>query len=285
MKNLWSDLSDRSKTVILFSIAVLIALFVAMLSYSYLQKSYAAKNKTMETQQVVVAAADLAWGTSLSREHMRQSNFLKESLPPGYYTDPATLDGRVILYPLKAGEAILESRLAPATMKGGGVAAVISPGKRAMAVKVDKVVGVAGFIHPGHRVDILVTLAQTAKQSTPITKITLENILVLATGTEIEKTGKQEKPTQVDVITLEVTPEEGEKLALAATEGKLQLALRNAGDKEDVVTRGTTIPALLSSYVSSGVQKSKPKAVTPSTSEGPFTVELIKGNKVSQQTF
>jgi pilus assembly protein CpaB len=285
MKNLWSDLSDRSKTVILFSIAVLIALFVAMLSYSYLQKSYAAKNKTMETQQVVVAAADLAWGTSLSREHMRQSNFLKESLPPGYYTDPATLDGRVILYPLKAGEAILESRLAPATMKGGGVAAVISPGKRAMAVKVDKVVGVAGFIHPGHRVDILVTLAQTAKQSTPITKITLENILVLATGTDIEKTGKQEKPTQVDVITLEVTPEEGEKLALAATEGKLQLALRNAGDKEDVVTRGTTIPALLSSYVSSGVQKSKPKAVPTPTSEGPFTVELIKGNKVSQQTF
>jgi len=285
MKNLWSDLSDRSKTVILFSVAVLIALFVATLSYSYLQKSYAAKNKTMETQQVVVAAADLAWGTSLSREYMKQSNFLKESLPPGYYADPAALDGRVVLYPLKAGEAILESRLAPATMKGGGIAAVISPGKRAMAVKVDKVVGVAGFIHPGHRVDILVTLTQTAKQSTPITKIVLENILVLATGTEIEKTGKQEKPAQVDVITLEVTPGEGEKLALAATEGKLQLALRNAGDKEDVVTRGTTIPALLSSYVSSGAQKSKPRAVPTPTSEGPFTVELIKGNKISQQTF
>ncbi len=285
MKNLWSDLSDRSKTVILFSVAVLIALFVAMLSYSYLQKSHAAKNKTMETQQVVVAAADLAWGTSLSREHVRQSNFLKESLPPGYYTDPAALDGRVILYPLKAGEPVLESRLAPATMKGGGVAAVISPGKRAMAVKVDKVVGVAGFIHPGHRVDILVTLAQTAKQSTPITKIVLENILVLATGTEIEKTGKQEKPSQVDVITLEVTPGEGEKLALAATEGKLQLALRNAGDKEDVVTKGTTIQALLSSYDSPGVQKPKPRALPASTSEGPFTVELIKGNKVSQQTF
>jgi len=71
MKNLWSDLSDRSKTVILFSVAVLIALFVATLSYSYLQKSYTAKNKTMETQQVVVAAADLAWGTSLSREYMK----------------------------------------------------------------------------------------------------------------------------------------------------------------------------------------------------------------------
>ena len=284
MKNLWSDLSDRSKTVILFSVAVLIALFVATLSYSYLQKSYAAKNKTMETQQVVVAAADLAWGTSLGREYMKHSNFLKESLPPGYYTDPAALDGRVILYPLKAGEPILESRLAPATMKGGGVAAVISPGKRAMAVKVDKVVGVAGFIHPGHRVDILVTLAQTAKQSTPITKIVLENILVLATGTEIEKTGRQEKPAQVDVITLEVTPGEGEKLALAATEGKLQLALRNAGDRENVVTRGTTIPALLSSHVSSGSQKSKNKTVSTS-SEGPFTVELIKGNKISQQTF
>jgi pilus assembly protein CpaB len=284
MKNPWSDLSDKSKNIVLFSAAVLIALFVAVLSYNYLQKSYAAKNKIMETQPVVVAAADLAWGTSLGREYMKTSNFLKESLPPGYYTDPALLEGRVILYPLKAGEPILESRLAPATMKGGGVAAVISPGKRAMAVKVDKVVGVAGFIHPGHRVDILVTLAQTAKQSASITKIVLQNILVLATGTEIEKTGKQEKPTQVDVITLEVTPEEGEKLALAATEGKLQLALRNAGDKEPVGTRGTTIPALLSSYVSAGTPKSKPRVVS-TTSEGPFTVELIKGNKVSQQTF
>ncbi|HOD35425.1 MAG TPA: Flp pilus assembly protein CpaB [Syntrophales bacterium] len=284
MKNLWSDLSDRSKTVILFSVAVLIALFVAMLSYSYLQKSYAAKNKTMETQQVVVAAADLTWGTSLGREYMKTSNFLKESLPSGYYADPALLEGRVILYPLKAGEPILESRLAPATMKGGGVAAVISPGKRAMAVKVDKVVGVAGFIHPGHRVDILVTLAQTAKQSTPITKIVLENILVLATGTEVEKTGKQEKPSQVDVITLEVLPQEGEKLALAATEGKLQLALRNAGDKDNVATRGTTIPALLSSHVSTGPQNPKPRVMS-TTSEGPFTVELIKGNKLTQQTF
>ncbi len=99
-----------------------------------------------------------------------------------------------------------------------------------MGVKVDKVVGVSGFIHPGNRVDVLVTLSRSDRQNEPTTKIVLENILVLATGTELEKSGKQEKPAQVDVITLEVTPEEGEKLALAATEGKLQLALRNYSD-------------------------------------------------------
>ena len=99
-----------------------------------------------------------------------------------------------------------------------------------MGVKVDKVVGVSGFIHPGNRVDVLVTLSRNERQNEPTTKIVLENILVLATGTELEKSGKQEKPAQVDVITLEVTPEEGEKLALAASEGKLQLALRNYTD-------------------------------------------------------
>ncbi len=286
MKSKWGDLSEKSKTMILFSAAVLIALFVAVLSYNWLQKKSTVTVQATETQPVVVAVADLSWGMSLNNEYMKVVPFLKTSLPPGYYADPSALAGRVVIYPVKANEPILESRLAPQSVKGGGVAAVITPGKRAMAVKVDKVVGVAGFINPGHRVDVLVTLSKSARSTDPITKTVLENILVLATGTEVEKTGKQEKAAQVDVITLEVSPEEGEKLALAATEGKLQLALRNIGDKEDVVTKGTTIPVLITSYASSAtVAKKTDKKTSRAPQRGGYTVEQIKGDTINYRTF
>ena len=111
--------------------------------------------------------------------------------------------GRTVIYPVKASEPIFDSKLAPTSVSMGGVAALITPKKRAMAVKVDKIVGVSGFIHPGNRVDVLVTLSLEAPgRRTDQPEIVLENILVLATGTELEKTGKQEKPAQVDVITL-----------------------------------------------------------------------------------
>ena len=286
MKSVWGDMSDKSKTMILFSVAVIFALFVALLSYNWLQKKSIVTVQATETQPVVVAVADLSWGMSLNNEYMKVVPFLKSSLPPGYHPDPSALAGRVVIYPVKANEPILESRLAPQSVKGGGVAAVITPGKRAMAVKVDKVVGVAGFINPGHRVDVLVTLAKSMKSGEPITKTVLENILVLATGTEIEKAGKQEKAAQVDVITLEVAPEEGEKLALAATEGKLQLALRNIGDQEDVITKGTTIPVLLTSYASSStVAKKTDKKPSRAPQRGGYTVELIKGDTINYKTF
>jgi pilus assembly protein CpaB len=174
------------------------------------------------------------------------------------------------------------------------VAAVVTPNKRAMAVKVDKVVGVAGFIRPGNRVDVLVTLTGQGKVPIPITKTVLENVLVLAAGPETDQSGKQEKAVPVDVITLEVTPEEGEKLALAASEGKLQLALRNFTDTQDVNTKGTTIPILLSSYSgSSSTPKAKgtaKKAVSRRpviTTAGPevYTVEIVQGKNVEQLRF
>jgi pilus assembly protein CpaB len=115
----------------------------------------------------------------------------------------------------------------------------------------------------------------------------LENILVLATGTDLENTGRQEKPSQVDVITLEVTPEEGEKLALAATEGKLQLALRNFSDTESAQTRGTNVTALLAaSSAPQTVENNKVKTVrVKSAPTANVTVELIRGNKVTESNF
>ena len=276
-----------SPPVIMLVVALLIAGIVSYWSYGLLQKKTVEQTVTAETQQVAVAAYDLKWGTVITNEVVKTQPYLKGSLPTGYIADPAAAVGRVVMYPIQVNEPLTESRLAPASVKLGGVAAVVAPKKRAMAVKVDKVVGVSGFIHPGHRIDVLVTLSKGDKSQQPITKIVLENIPVLAVGTEVEQAaGQKEKPAQVDVITLEVSPEDGEKLALAATEGKLQLALRNYTDTEDVQTRGTTIPNLLASYSGAGPEKKATgmRRTAPAEPRG-FTVELIKGNKVSEVKF
>ncbi len=281
-------MNARKKPLLILGAAIVTALLVAVFTYNWLQeKSFAMQS--LETQIITVAKSDLPWATVLTRDKVKTVPYLKKSLASGYFPDPAGLEGRTLLYPVKADEPIFESKLAPVAMKGGGVAAVISPQRRAMAVKVDKIVGVAGFIHPGNRVDVLVTLQQTGMVTTPVTKIVLENVLVLAVGPEIEASTKQEKPAPVDVITLEVTPHEGEKLALAATEGKLQLALRNFGDSQEVMTRGTTISTLLASHnegaEAAPVKKRARRDMGAAVRQETISVELIKGNKSSEMTF
>jgi pilus assembly protein CpaB len=294
----------KYKPFILLGTAVVVALVTSVLIYNWLQRKSKAEIPEMQTQSVAVAATNLSWGTILTKDMIRVTPFLKTSLPEGYFSDPASLVGRVLTSPVKANEPIFETKLAPTSVKTGGVAAVVSPKKRAIAVKVDKVIGVSGFIHPNNRVDVLVTLA-TGKTPTSITKTVLENILVLAAGPEFEAKGKEEKPSPVDVVTLEVTPEEAEKLALAATEGKILLTLRNFSDTEDVMTKGMTIPTLLASYSGySAVSETKPVATvstrrpasskTPthvtekkaeSEKQKPFVVEVIKGGKSSETKF
>lgn len=286
----------KHKQIILIVSTVVVALLTSIFSYNWLQKKANVKQPSLDTQVVAMAASDLPWGTVLRKEMIKKGPFLKGSLPSGYFAEPSSLEGRVLISPVKANEMILESRLAQSSITTGGVAAVIDQKKRAMAVKVDKVIGVSGFIHPNDRIDVLVTLTKTGKENNPITKIVLQNILVLAAGTEMEK-AKNEKPSTVDVITLEVTPEEAEKLALAATEGKLQLALRNPTNTEDVITKGTTVPILLASYSTGKMTTNSQRKVVPRKNVGEekktpgevrvpvVTVELIKGSTISEVKF
>ena len=181
--------------------------------------------------------------------------FLKQSLPAGYFSGPDDIKDRVVVAPLKANDPVTEHKLAPVSIKTGGVSAVLEKGKRAIAVKGDKVIGIAGFINPGNRVDVLVTIEDPQKKEER-TKTILENIMVMATGTQIEKNEKGE-PSPVDVYTLAVTPEEGETLSLAANQGKLQLALRSVTDTETVLTSGVNIPKMLASY-SPGNRRRRP---------------------------
>jgi pilus assembly protein CpaB len=289
MKQFWNRLGDKQKPLFLFGLATVIALVVAFLTHGWIKQMSQSQTQARETQPVVVAAADLNWGTALTADMIKVVPYLKESLPPGYFSDAASVTGRTIIYPAKANEPIFESKLAPASASAsaGGVAALVTPKKRAMAVKVDKFVGVSGFVHPGNRVDVLVTISKGERAQSPTTKIVLENILVLATGTDLENTGRQEKPSQVDVITLEVTPEEGERLALAATEGKLQLALRNFSDTESAQTRGTTVTALLAAQSAPQTPENKVKPARLKSAPAPasISVELIRGSKVTESNF
>jgi pilus assembly protein CpaB len=286
---------EKYKPIIMFGIAIIVALITSVLIYDWLQKRAQVKEVvTLETHPVAVAVSDLEWGTVLTKEMIKFVPFLKDSIPPSSFSDISSLEGRVVIFPLKANEAVLESKLAPVSITTGGVAAVLNKDNRAMAVKVDKVIGVSGFIQPGSRVDVLVTLTKTGKTNIPVTKVILENILVLAAGTKIENKDKDKEAREVDVVTLEVSPEEGEKLALAATEGKIQLALRNLTDTEDVLTKGATIPSLLSSFqlkqnqenVKVDIKKRRTTRKQLPPQEPPtVSVELIKGNNVSTLKF
>ncbi len=284
---------QKSRPMLLLTGAIIVALVTSITAYNWLKKEARAKETNLETRLVAVAAADLPWGTALSKEMLKTTPFLKGSLPEGdCFADTTSLQGKVLIMPVKANEPILRSRLAPDNVATGGVAAVVDPNKRAMAVKVDKVIGVSGFVHPGNRVDVLVSLQKLEKDSNPITKIVLQNIPVLATGTEIEQKGKNEKPVQVDVITLELTPEEAEKLALATSEGKIQLALRNYNSSEQVATHGETISSLLSGQAAA-VQTTKPvvhkvrapKPVVLARQNPGINIEVFQGSEKSVKQF
>lgn len=283
----------KIKPVILLGLAVIIAMIITLLIYSSIQKKMGSHTPPLETQPIGIATIDLNWGTVIVKEMVKMEPFLKSSLPAGVYTDMNSLIGRVVISSIKTNEPILESRLAAQNIKTGGVAAVIGSKKRAVTVRVDKVIGVAGFVHPGNRVDVLVTMAK-GKDAEPFTKIVLENILVLAAGPERETAkGKEQQPATVDVITLEVTPEEAEKLSLSAIQGKMQLALRGLTDTEDVLTKGTSIPALLASYSGPDlVHGTKGKTTRVASAGKPpqrekqvFVVELIQGGKVTTKKY
>jgi pilus assembly protein CpaB len=279
----------RWKAFIPIALALVIATGGSILLYKWLQLKTAPKEVVQvegaQAVPVVVASTDLSWGTKLKKEMLKTVPFLRESLPSGYRSDMDSLEGRVLISPLKEREPVLESRLAPEDVSAGGVSAIVKQGMRAVAVKGDKVIGISGFIQPGNRVDVLVTLKDPKKKE-DITKLVLANVLVLATGAEIEE-NQDGKPSPVDVYTLEVDPEQGEKLALAAAQGKLQFALRNVLDTETVFTKGATVPSTLASLRGETPEPAAPLKVKKKwvPKETILTVETIKGDKIGKQKF
>ncbi|MHB9833478.1 Flp pilus assembly protein CpaB [Paraburkholderia terrae] len=200
------------------------------------------------TTKVVIASADMSLGQRVSPDMLKVSDWPAGSVPTGTFNDVKKLEGRVLKTSLARGEPVLEAKLSPVGTVGG-LSAVINEGKRAITVRVNDVIGVAGFALPGNYVDILVNTEKDNKdggvtgRDQNISKIVLEKILVLAVAQEV---GRDEtKPKVVDAVTLEVTPEQAEKIDLARSIGSLSLVLRNQVDPQDTTTAGATKASLL----------------------------------------
>jgi pilus assembly protein CpaB len=268
----------RYRPLAFFGVALVLGLVTSILVFSWLQNEknrlLAAPLPLTKNVEVLVANADLAWGTKLAPEMMQLQEVPPGAIPEGTFASLDAIKNRVLLVDIKRNELLIESKLAPLGTTTGGVAAITDVNKRAMSVKVDDVIGVAGFIKPADRVDVMVTIEPTpGKPESTIAKTILENVKVLAAGTQMERKGKDEEPKQVQVITVEVDAEEAEKLALASTQGRVRLALRNPLNSERVLTKGANVGALLSSYRPK--QAAKPKV---EGGDGTVRIELIKGD-------
>jgi len=234
--------------------ALVFGLLAAITVSKYLSSAQAFSK---DLRPVAVAKVAIPLGTKIVPEQITVVQFPKESTPDGAFESPEKLTGRVAVTNINPREPVTENRLAPEGTSGG-LSAVIPEGYRAMTVKVDDVVGISGFIMPGTLVDVVVTIAPDDRSSDPISKIVLQNIKVLANGQNIDKPESEREPNSVKAVTLLVTPEQAEKLALASTEGKLQLVMRNSIDQGDEQTKGVNKRGLLN-----GVDRAVPAPESP----------------------
>ena len=231
----------NTRTWVILSVAILSGLLAVLLAGRWLDRQ-----SHSDITQVVVARTEISLGQRLAPEMLKLVDWPKNSLPPGAHVSTEKLDGRVLKAGLQRGEPVLEAKLAPQGTQGG-LSAVISEGKRAITVRVNDVIGVAGFALPGNYVDIIVNTQKDGERvnhDQNISKIVLEKILVLAVAQEVSR--DETRPRVVNAVTLEVTPEEAEKIDLARSVGSLSLVLRNQVDPSPIRTAGITKNDLLS---------------------------------------
>jgi pilus assembly protein CpaB len=275
----------RNRIFAVLAIAILAGGGLAYGTYN-MMNNQPVKTVTTPTQPVVVAAADISLGSELRKEDLTVVNFPAGHVPEGAFARVTDVVGRGVISPFVKNEVVIPAKLA-SKEAGSGLPPVIPEGMRALSVRVNEVIGVAGYVLPGARVDVLATANPTNQQQDVTTKLILSNVQVVTAGTRIEQDQDKGKPMQVTVVTLLVYPDQAERLALASTEGKIQLALRNPLDQTAPETPGVK-PALLLGVVKAPVQKSasgpRRAAAGPVTQSAPVaaplpTVEIIRGDK------
>ena len=281
----------RSRGLLMLFIAVIAGLAAVALAARWMQNQGGARSR------IAVATTDIAIGGRISTEMVRLADWPEGSVPAGAFVDSEKLDGRVVLQSVQRGEPLTEARLAPVGTKGG-LSAVVPAGKRAMTVRVNDVVGVAGFALPGTFVDVMVNTQVDHGQQHgdgSISKIVLERILVLAVAQESDRDAT--KPVVVNAVTLEVTPRDAEILDLARSVGTLSLVLRNQTDavaqaagsgatKTEMLTGLPEAPAASAPAPAPVVRVTRPHApVTVAAAPAPNgnCVEVIRGlSKVTE---
>lgn len=244
----------RSTRAIVMIILSLIAGVMAV----FLAARWVGQQAAQNTKPVVVAARDLEPGAPLTASMLQLTPWPAGAIPGGVFEDMKKLEGRVIRSPVFKGEPVLEPKLAPEGTKGG-LTSIIQSGKRAISVKVNEVVGVAGFALPGSYVDVMVHVTDSKNKA--ISKIVLKRILVLAIAQEANR--DETKPKVVSAVTLEVTPAQAEKIDLARSIGALSLVLRNAVDSDDTETAGMDRDELLGKQAVAPAAQAAASAAAP----------------------
>jgi pilus assembly protein CpaB len=281
---------NRRFVSVLFFAVVVAAVASSAVYYLVVTNLETAARKPILTRKRLVAAHTLEVGALIRDADLR---FVptSEPLPPNAIADSKGAIGRGVIATIFEGEPIVDGRLAPVGA-GAGLAAMIPPGQRAVALKVDEVVGVAGFAVPGMRVDAIISARDSdGMRGDVVSRTVLQNIQVLSAGQKIQKT-IDGKPENAQVVNLLVTPDQAEILSLASSEAKVQLVLRNPLDTKQEATRGTSIAQLFGRQPASQAIQSAAPARSPSPKPvappppppPPQTVEMFNGMKKSEQT-
>ncbi len=272
---------NRSRLFMIAGLALALGLLVSYAVYNRLLTSSAANNEP--GVDIVVAANDLQVGAKLEDHDVRLARFAQSVIPSGAFTKKTQVVGRGVVLPVSKGEFILPSKLAAANA-GSGLPSLIPPGMRAVSVRVNDVVSVAGFVQPGSRVDVLATGSQgNDRQTTTV----LENVAVIAVGKNLERNPTGDTQS-APVITLLVSPDDGQRLTLASQEGRIQLALRNPLDtKRDEI--GVTRASSLYPGAAPVATQAKPRLHKPMTvtvvPASAYAVETIRGSKRDETKF
>ncbi len=269
------------RAIIMLALSVLLGIAAVLLAARWMGQQ-AASDKTT----VLVASRDMELGQAITPTMLESVPWPKGAVPNGAFDDPKKLEGRVVRISIFKGEPVLAPKLAPEGTKAG-LDSVIKAGHRAITVKVNEVVGVAGFLAPGSFVDLLVNFRD--ERDKPMSRVVLERIMVLAIAQEAQRPDET-KPRVVNAVTLEVTPEQAEKIDLARNIGTLSLILRNQVDTVDAATDGIRQQNLFaaaapapqvasaSAPVKKVVQRAKPKPAASKPAEEPSSrVEVIRG--------
>ena len=281
-----------------FYVAIGIAALATFGVYRVLENTKASSR--IATRPLVVAAKSLPEGTSIERTALSVREWPVATIPAGAFSSPDSLIGRVTRVAVFEGEALVPGRLAPSGT-GPGIEVKITPGKRAMGIRINDVAGVSGLIQPNSRVDVLVNINSNDGKGRQVSKLFMENMRVLSVGTSTERDAEG-KAIQAPTAALEVTPEEAERLAVAVNQGSIQLVLRGYGDPDSVRTKGANSSDVLSQLGSAPerVVESKPvRRTAPARPAAPapvvqappppkpdsLTVTVFRGSDRQQQKF
>lgn len=276
-------MARRNRALILLAFALASGVLAALLALRYLRQQatpIVAAEPARAT--LVVAARALPVGAVIQEQDVKTIGW-SGALPAGYIGQPAQAIGRGLLAPIEPNEPIMAGKLAAEGM-GGGLNIMIDEGMRAISIAVDQVVGVAGFVLPTSRVDVLLTLPNPQQANEPSTRIIMQNVRTLAAGQTIQQ-DKEGKPLPVPVVTFLVTPEQAETLALASQQGRIQLTLRNTLDTTATRTPGTRVSSLMGGTIRGPSGPRRAGRPTPVAAPAPTFVEVYRGGVRSVQRF